>query len=294
MSEDAPNYRVTLLGELLPELIAENAAAAEARKTGRPRGPITSLERVDRALGGFLATGVHVLQSAPGGGKTAFGLQVAASCGFPSLYVTTEMPMLELFRRLIARSTNTFLGRLKTGELSDQELTDLAQRTIEESPWIAILDATASYVRPDTIRDVSIGLKERTGYSNVLLVIDSLQYWARSVGELSEYERVSLAIRSMSEVAAQLSSPVLAISHRNRQGNKGDGGMFASKGSGDVEYAAESILELAPPFKEVKPDTFGNTIVNLTIHKNRHGEPGRVIPLQFNGRVQKFVERDDE
>jgi replicative DNA helicase len=286
------NYRVTLLSDLVPALVAESEAAAAALASGRSRGPVTQMRALDDALGGFLAPGVHILQSAPGGGKTAFALQTAATCSFPSLYVTAEMPTLELFRRLIARATNTFLGKLKSGELGSREITRLAQATIEKSPWLAILDATAGYVPPSAIRNAASALRERAGGGAVLTVLDSLQYWARGAGELTEYELVSSAMRALSEVAAQLASPVLAISHRNREGNKGNGGLHAGKGSGDLEYVAESVLELAPEAKDAKPDAAGKTAVALSIHKNRHGAAGRIIPLYFTGRTQLFTERE--
>ena len=92
-----------------------------------PSGPVTGFAQLDNELSGYLAPGIHVIQAAPGAGKSAFCLQVAASCGFPALYVTAEMGVLELFRRTVARETETFLGRLKSGELGLEAATKLAR-----------------------------------------------------------------------------------------------------------------------------------------------------------------------
>src|SRR5437762_2339317 len=101
MHEKMP--RLTLLSDLIGEFVADTEEAQKALESGKPRGPITSLPRLDEAIGGYFATGLHILQAAPGAGKSAFSLQIAATCQFPSLYITTEMGVLELFRRLIAR-----------------------------------------------------------------------------------------------------------------------------------------------------------------------------------------------
>jgi replicative DNA helicase len=108
--------------------VADAQAAHTAHATGQPRGAQTRLPQLDGILGGFLAPGVHLLQAAPGAGKTAFCLQAAADCGFPALFVTAEMPPLALFRRLIARATGTYLGRLQSGELAPEVVEALARR----------------------------------------------------------------------------------------------------------------------------------------------------------------------
>jgi replicative DNA helicase len=284
------NYRMVLARDLVDELVAENELAVEARRTGKSRGPLTGLKQLDQALGGFLADGVHVLQSSPGGGKSALALQMAANCGFPSLYVSAEMPILELFRRLIARETKTFLGRLKSGELSNSEITNLAKSAVEKTPYLAFLDAASGYVKPETLVEKTEILLSKTKTNKALVVLDSLQYWAKSLDSGSEYEQISLGIRALSMVSASLSLPIIAISHRSRVGNK-EGGLHASKGSGDVEYLAESVIELTRD-KDSKVDASGKVTVTISIHKNRHGEVGRIIPLEFSGRLQLFTEKE--
>jgi predicted ATP-dependent serine protease len=40
------------------------------------------LPEIDQAIGGALPEGLIILQGAPGAGKSALGLQIAASCNF--------------------------------------------------------------------------------------------------------------------------------------------------------------------------------------------------------------------
>jgi replicative DNA helicase len=286
---------VTLLSDLVSQFVADTEDAALARASGTPRGPVTRLRDLDEAMGGYLAPGVHILQAAPGAGKTAFALQVAAGCGFPALYVSSEMGLLELFRRLIARETGTFLGKLKTGELGGQEAMRLALRTAEKVPHLAIMDGTLAYASPELIRDAAESLRERASAKHVLIVLDSMQMWARSAKgsskELltaSEYDLINAGLDAAARVGSDLACPILAVSHRNRQGNKSDGGLHAGKGSGDLEYMAETVIDITR--RDEQPDAAGEIEVRLSIHKNRHGVPGVSFPLRFCGRVQEFRE----
>lgn len=293
---EEPKYTATLLADLLPKLLAENDTAIELMRTGRKGGPISGFMQLDEAVGGFFQPGLHILQAAPGDGKTAMALQIAASCECPAVYISTEMPVIELFRRLISRTTNTFLGKLKTGEIPTKKMEALAIRTIEVHPHLALVDATRGWIPLEGIQRVGLGLRERFRAAALFIVLDSLQYWARGFSQagLNEYELISEGVRRLSELGAILTCPILAVSHRNRQGNRSsEGGMHSAKGSGDIEYACESLLELSR-VKDLKLDDQGSFIINLAIYKNRHGESGKIIPFAFSGRIQKFTELEKE
>jgi replicative DNA helicase len=292
--------RLVLLSDLVAEFVADTEAALKALESGRPRGPITGLIGVDTLLGNYLSPGLHVLQGAPGCGKTAFALQAASDCTYPCLYVSAEMPLLELFRRLIARQTKTFLGKLKTGELGGREAQRLALRTIESLPHLALMDCTRGYADVETICRAAEGLAEARQASQVLVVIDSLTVWARAAVKSSidligigEYEIINQGVLGCTNIAGFLKSPVIALSHRNRQGNKSEGGLHAAKGSGSIEYEAESVLDLEHFDRaERTPDLNGDVKIKITAFKNRNGIPNISVPLLFNGRTQSFREAE--
>ena len=119
------------------------AAAADARASGVPRGPLTGFTLLDRELGGALAPGVHVLHGTPGAGKTAFALQIAAQCQCPALFVTCEMAPAELLRRHTARISGTFLrASSKSGEMSAADAEQSARDALEAAPLLNFVDAT--------------------------------------------------------------------------------------------------------------------------------------------------------
>src|SRR4051812_38605036 len=140
---DAP--RLARLGDLLGELEADALAAQEAARTGRARGPITGVPTLDRELGGYLAPGIHVIHGNVGAGKTALGLQIAATCGCPALFVSMEMARLELLRRVIARTTETYLGKLKDQTFTPAALMDKARAAAAAAPALVLADATLAY-----------------------------------------------------------------------------------------------------------------------------------------------------
>ena len=295
--EKQQNLKIFQLHDLVSAFVQETEAAQAAAAAGRPRGPVTGLAAVDELLGTYLAPGLHVLQGAPGCGKTAMALQIASDCFYPCLYVTAEMPVLELFRRLVARQTNTFLGKLKTGELGGREAQRLALVATENLPHLALMDATRAYADVESICKAAEALKESMRADHVLIVIDSLTVWARSATRglesigLNEYEIINQGVMGCTNIANYLNAPVIALSHRNRQGNNGNGGLHAAKGSGSIEYEAESVLDLEPvDRKDHSPDLNGEVRVKMTPYKNRHGIPNVPVQLLFSGRLQTFRE----
>jgi len=275
------------LADLIPALLAEHQARRQAATTGELRGPVTRLERLDNEVGGALPQGAIVLQGGPGVGKTALGLQFASDCGFSSLFVTAEMSPLALFERLIARQTKTFLFKLRDGAMDAEQLIKLAVATADNLPGFCLLDATTEPADSELICEA--GRQVDGADRGLFVVIDSLQVWSRggaAGGPVTDYELVTLGMHTARGIAVTLNCPVLLVSHRHRAGQQA-GGLYASKGSGDIEYQAEVVLELTRE-PDAQPDAAGEMPASLTILKNRHGQAGMTIPLRFCGRLQNF------
>ncbi len=292
-----------LIKDLVDQLISDSETVAAARASGRASGPVTGLKTLDVLLGGYLPPGLHILHSGTSVGKTALALQIASMCGFPALFVSTETHILELFRRLIARTTKTALERLKTGELSANAIGYLAKQTIEQSPTLAIMDATTCSVSISQIAEVATSLRDWAGSNRILVIIDSIQFWSRpeiEFGKGSDQDFIASAVRNASELAARLSSPVLALSHKNRssmdkaQQTGAHPSVISQSGSGkafDYEYFAETVLELTKD-KELKTDAMSaKSALTLVVRKNRHGNVGVNVPLDFTGQFQSFTEK---
>jgi replicative DNA helicase len=274
------------LGDLIGALRDDAAAAYEAKQTGQPRGPVTRIPMLDDALGGALQPGLHALHASPGAGKTALGLQVAATCGFPALFVTCEMAPLELLRRITARVTETFLGRLKSGEYDPSKVVGLAQTACAAAPDLALMDATTASATADHILMVARAI--RGDARSVLVVVDSLQSWSSAAfSEYTEYDRLATGLADLRIVAQQLAAPVLMISERNRASMQ-KGGLSAGAGHRGIEHGTESVWSLNRDDDD-RPGPLGEVPIKLKIEKNRNGTTGKTVNLSFYGATQKFV-----
>lgn len=289
LTPDTPTPRIYRLGDLLDTFARDAAEAHEAYTSGKPRGPLTGFPQIDRAIGGARFPGVHVLHASPGIGKTAYALQESATCGCPALFVSCEMPPLELLRRLAARVTGTYLGRFSTGELAPDVACEAVRRACEASPDLVLVDGTMAYASPTWIRDRAIEVRGQSRH--VLVVIDSLHEWTRAAGETgsSEYDQLGLALSSLRALANTLQAPVLIIAEEARDTLKGQTrrGMHSGAGHRSIEYGATTVMGMT--CEDDDPDQFGNKRVTLVIEKNRRGQPNQSFSLTFNGARQEYT-----
>ena len=292
-----------LVGDLIGDLLNEETVSRDARKAGRAPGAQTGFESLNRELGGFLAPGVHTVLAAPGAGKTALCLQIAACCGCPALYVSAEMRRVELLRRLIARETGEFLGRLRGGQLDAARLDSLARTTAERTPRLALFDAQEAAcgqgeggASANAIAGRAAALKRRFESDQVLVVVDSVTEWAPlhlagdpDGAKSTEFALAEGAVNGLKNIASVLSCPVIAIAHRHRaaQGAGADR-LHGAKGTGRYEYVSESVWDL----ERLKDGSSGDRVrVQLTLVKNRYGSVGTTLDFDFEGRIQKFFPR---
>lgn len=273
--------------DLLCEWEADALAAHEAYRTGQPRGPVTSFPKLDRALGGALFPGLHVVHGQPGAGKTAFAVQVAATCGFPALFVSCEMSPLEMWRRIAARVTGTYLGRFKTGELKPDFSMDQLKKAAAATPHFFLADATLAPAPRAWIQEAALAV--RSAASQVLVVIDSLHSWTEGMpaSNISEYEALNIALFELRELSHALASPVLIVAERNRQ-SMNTGGISAGAGSRKIEYGAQTVFDMSADQEKATPE--GEIPVTITLSKNRNGAPGFKTNMTFHGAKQLFAE----
>jgi replicative DNA helicase len=279
--------RLYRLADLIGEVQADADAAHEARLTGKPRGPITGLAKLDKELAGALPPGLNMLLGNTGTGKTAFALQTAAQCQFPALFVSCEMAPRELLRRHTARVTSTYLGRLKSGEMTGASVAGLARQSLEAAPLLAIMDATAAPATPVHIREIALTL--RGDHKQILIVLDSLHSWAPGViSGAGEYDILGEALAELRTLAHATQSPLLIVSEQSR-GNMKTGGANSGAGHRSIEYGAETVIELRRE-EDAQEDGSGEVPVTLKLHKNRHGAPGKSFALKFCGALQSYRE----
>ncbi len=282
-----------LLRAVVGDLRDQADAAHAARLSGQPRGPVSGLKPLDRELGGAFEPGLHIVHGNAGAGKTAFALQVASSCAFPALFVSCEMSPVEILRRHTARVTETFLNRLRSGEMDGLAVEKLALKAVTSTPLLALMDATRDAAPLQHLFDCAQIV--RGEHAQLLVVVDSLHSWAQSLSAgLPEYESLNAGLSDLSHLARKLECPVLIVSERNRDSMK-SGGINAGAGTRRIEYGAETVIDLDREAAAQETGA-GETPVTLKLGKNRHGPADKKIPLFFHGALQRFraVERPHE
>jgi replicative DNA helicase len=277
-------------GDIIGDVLSDAAEAREARLTGKPRGPVTGLKVLDEKIGGALPKiGTCIVLGNTGTGKTAFASQIAAQCGFPALFVTTEMAPSELFRRQMARFSSTFLNRFKSGEMTPTEVEQIALATAMAMPNLTFVDATRAFATPTFLRECAE--TARGNAKSILLIIDSLHTWTRGAGSgQNEYEALNDGLRSIQRLCHELQCPALVVAEQSRAAIVGGGGVNSGAGSRFIEYGAEIVLDLQAS-KEI--DSMGEKSVVCQVAKNRHGAAGVMVKLHFNGALQRFREVDE-
>jgi len=296
MSEpEQPKANLVYLFNLLDVFEEDVKTRNEAKLAGKALGATLGLPKIDKMLGGFLAPGLHVLHGAPAVGKSALALQIAATCGCPCIYITCEMSTLECFRRVVARTTLTYVSKFKSGEMSSSTARNLAKRTIEASPYLAILDASKAPAKAAHLIGHAKDVREQLGNGNphLLIIIDSVHSWVRGIaGSEDEYTALNEGLRELIQLAQTLDIAILGISERNRA-TIASGGQNASAGTRSFEYSAESVLELDyEDAKKKTEDAKGDKRLKLSISKNRHGKTGGEVILLNNPDLMTFTEVD--
>jgi replicative DNA helicase len=197
------------------------------------------------------------------------------------------MSPVELLRRHTARSTGTFLGRLKSGELPRAVAETLARDAIATAPRLAIADATRAGAPLQFLSDAAQIAKGDDRH--ILIIVDSLHSWAlRLSSGLPEYEALNVAIADLQTLAHSLKCPILVVSERSRSAMQA-GGLNAGAGTRKIEYSGETVLDLNRE-ATAKTDGAGEVEIKLTLSKNRHGAAGKPLDLRFNGALQRFTE----
>ncbi len=257
--------------------------AARADNPNDVTGISTGLADLDRMTTGMQGGDLIVLAARPSMGKTAFALNigesVALDAGLPVAIFSMEMGAKQLMLRFVGSTAKVDQGKLRTGQLNDDDWTRVAEATerlrnvslhIDETPGL-----TASEVRTNARR-----LARQCGGKLGLIVIDYLQLMSGKSEGNADNRATELGdiTRSLKALAKELQCPVIALSQLNRsveQRTDKRPMMSDLRESGAIEQDADVIMFIYRDDYYNKDSSEPN-IAEIIIGKQRNGPTGTV------------------
>lgn len=249
----------------------------------------TGFTKLDNHTQGFQPEQLIILAARPGGGKSAFALNIAKNIADRNpqshiAFFSLEMAVEMVTTRLLANAATIDSKKIKSGKMTTQEVAKLeGQISLMHNLHIHFSDE--SLVSVSDIKTMCRKLHQQHGLS--LIVVDYLQLIDasdKSKNQRSRQEEVANISRGLKLLARELKCPVLALSQLSRsveQRKDNKITMADLRESGAIEQDADIILFL-------NKQNENSDIITLNIAKNREGESDVDIQLLFEKQYSKF------
>ena len=259
----------------------------------------TGFVDLDRMTGGLNNSDLIILAARPAMGKTAFALNLALNAANISnknvLIFSLEMPAQQLYQRLLAMESEIGQGKIKMGNLTEDEWARMAfsmGNLSSKNIFVADLPNT------NVLEIRSYARKMKSNDKLDLIVIDYLQLingTRVSRGEFNRQQEVSDISRALKGLARELNVPIIALSQLSRSvEQRMDKRPMLSdlRESGAIEQDADIVAFLYREDYYI-PETENKGINELIIRKHRNGAVG-TIKLLFLNEITKFKSYTDK
>ena len=277
-------YRSTAISYQVPSLL---------KKLTDPRNINyeTGFPKLDKLLGGGLEPGsLVVLGGLAGVGKTTLALQIAYNISKryrkDALFLALEMTDFQMQVKLLSMLTADIALRRVNNEatpLSVQQIrnadswgtltqdeADLylsAAYEMQGNPHLFIQSPGKATAK--TVIEAVERHKAATGEAPVVFV-DYLQYIKPDKQTVTDKQAIDGAVEVLKEISIKYDTPVVALSSLNRSSYQAPT-MGGTKGSGEIEYTASTVLMLTLPTGVTEKDA-------QSIDTKRSSLPGRFLP----------------
>ena len=249
----------------------------------------TGFVEFDNKTSGLGEGDLMILAARPSMGKTTLAVNIAEHVAFERkegvAVFSMEMSAEQIGYRVISSRGGIPMQKLRSGELSDQEMDQLTWtiNRLREAPLF--IDETGA-LSPNDLRARARRLAMRTNLK--LIVVDYIQLMQvpgtkdNRTGEISEISR------SLKALAKELKLPIIALSQLNRGVEQRDNKrprMADLRESGGIEQDADLVVFIYRDW--VYNKTSDETQAEIIIAKQRNGPLG-AVPLEFHGQYTRF------
>ena len=264
-------------------------------------GVATGIHDLDMMTYGLHEGDLTLLAGRPGMGKTAAAVNIAknaAERGDGCLFVSLEMPMQQLFDRLVAIETGIDGGNIRIGNFTKVEF-DRVQSAIAKLYELPIYIDDRGGLEWSEVRK-TIRRQVKAHPEIKLIIIDHLQL-VRGRNQQNRNLEIGEISSGLKALAKQLRLPVIALSQLNRELERRSNPYRRPKqsdlrDSGSLEQDADNIIFIYRPWvygDNISPQD-GKTEVEITendceliLAKQRQGSVG-VVDCKFYADCQKI------
>ena len=281
------------------DFVAVNSAMKEAMEVLQQRfdngGSVTGLPtgyvEFDEMTAGLQPTDLLILAARPSMGKTTLAVNMAEYAALKTrkavAVFSMEMSSSQLALRLMSSVGRVNAGRLRTGQLEDEDWSRVSSAVrILKDTKIFIDDTPA--LSPDVLRSKSRRLKREHDLG--LIVIDYLQLMQVPGNSENRATEISEISRSLKALAKELNVPVIALSQLNRSlETRTDKRpvMADLRESGAIEQDADVIVFIYRDDYYNKENSPDKGLAEIIIGKQRNGPTGS-FKLKFFGEYTRF------
>lgn len=268
------------------------------KNKGALRGLKTGFRDLDKKTAGFQKGDLIIVGARPAMGKTTFAqnltYNIASMNNKGVLFFSMEMASSEIIDRILSDVSGVNNWNIRTGNLSDEEYSKVADAMNELSELPIYIDDTSSM----TINEIrNKARRAKHDHDIGIVIIDYLQliqgsdrYKGNRVQEVTEISR------GLKTLARELDVPVVALAQLSRgvTGREDPRPLLSDlRESGSIEQDADLVLFLhRPDYYKANDDNYEEThITELLIAKHRHGAIGK-IELYFHPELLRFMSLD--
>ena len=253
---------------------------------------------LDKMITGLNKSDLIILGARPGMGKTSFALNiarnVAVNAGKTVCFFSLEMTRDQLAQRMLSSEAGIKSEKLRTGELTPDEWTRLAQAGENLSKVDIYFDETSSITVPE------MKAKLRRMRKVDLVIIDYLGLMKSARSTENRVQEVSEITRNLKTMAKDLKVPVIACAQLSRateaKGKSHRPALADLRESGSIEQDADIVLFLYrekyyDAEKSEDQDMSDPNKAECIVAKNRHGEIG-TVDMHWDGQFTRFTSVD--
>ena len=277
----------------------------------------TGFKGIDEALDGGLYEGLYIVGAISSLGKTTLVTQIAdqvAKQGHDVLIFSLEMARSELMAKSISRHTVIEVldkgGDMKNAKTVRGITAGVRYANYNDTEKELIKNAVTAYsdyakhiyitegvgdLGAQQIRETVEKHVQYTG--NVpLVIIDYLQILAPYNERATDKQNTDKAVMELKRISRDFKTPVIGISSFNRDNYNNSVSMQSFKESGAIEYSSDVLIGLQlkgagdKDFDPTEAKKKNPRAIELVILKNRNGQTGTKIPLEFYPLFNYFTE----